>query len=79
MTALLKLVEYRCRDTIAVAKFLLSIALQGKTRGMVVCYKDDEGEEHTLFTGTYKESPNRAAGASLRMGLHLMRANGELD
>lgn len=79
MTALLKLVEYKARDTVEILKALLSIALKGKLRGMVICYRDDDGEEHTLFTGVYKERPSKAAGAALRMGLTLMQASNEID
>lgn len=77
--AVLQLVKFKCLESVRVLKALLSIAIQGGTRGLVVCYMDSEGEEHTMFTGVYKHSPNKAAGASLRMGLTLMRVNGELD
>lgn len=77
--AVLQLVRYKCLETLRVLKALSALASQGGTRGMVLCYMDSQGEEHTMFTGCYKTSPNKAAGASLRMGLALMRANGEID
>lgn len=75
----LSLVEYKCREAVAVLKMLLSMALQGKIRGLVICYRDGEGEEHTVYTGAYKASPGKAAGATLRASLALMQANGELQ
>lgn len=77
--AVLKLAAYRCRETISILKVLLDLALSGKLRGVMVCYRTDDGEEETVLTGAYKVNPNRAAGASLRMSFRLMRAHGEID
>ena len=75
----LKLVEYSCRDTISVLKVLLSLALKGKLRGLLVCYRDEDGREDTVFTGVYKDSEPAKLNASLRISLDQMRVRGEID
>jgi hypothetical protein len=75
----IRLIEYRCRETVSILKVLLSLAMQGKLRGLAVFYRTAEGDEQTVLTGYYKANPSRAAGASLSMSLKLMRANGEID
>jgi hypothetical protein len=57
MSTVLKLVVYSCRETISILKVLLAMALRGKLRGIVVCYRTDDGEENTVFTGIYKHNP----------------------
>jgi hypothetical protein len=76
---LLKLVEYKCRESVSILKVLLELALKGKLRGLVICYRTDDGTERTIYTGAYKAHPGRAAEASLRMSLRLMQANGDMD
>lgn len=75
----LRLVEYKCKETVSILKVLLSLALQGRLRGLVILYRTDDGRERTVCTGAYKSSPMKAAGASLRMSLQMMQANGELE
>lgn len=77
--AVIKLVEYACRDTIAVLKVLLSMAIKGRLRGLVVCYRTENGEEDTVFTGIYKAHPERAVNASLKISVAQMKACGEFD
>lgn len=77
--AVLKLVEYACRDTLSILKVLTALALKGRLRGLVVCYRTDEGVEDTVFTGIYKAHPERAMGASLKMSMAQLHANGEID
>jgi hypothetical protein len=77
--AVFKLVEYSCRDTISVLKVLLSLALKGKLRGLLVCYRDDDGREDTVFTGIYKESRSSMLNASLRVSMDQLRNRGEID
>jgi hypothetical protein len=76
---LLRLVDYKCRETISILKVLLGLALEGRLRGVVVLYRMDDGRENTVFTGVYKRQPREGAGASMRMSLALMQANGETD
>jgi hypothetical protein len=75
--AVIELVKYSNRDTISALRVLLAMAEKGQVRGLALCYRDDGGHEPTLFTGIYRE-PGAAAGASLRMSMTLMQANGEL-
>jgi hypothetical protein len=75
--AVLELVKYTNKDTVAVLRVLLSKAVKGEIRGVAICYRDSEGLEEALFTGAFKQ-PGAAAGASLRMSMALMQANGEL-
>jgi hypothetical protein len=77
--SVVKLIEYRCRDTVSILKVLLSLALAGKLRGLIVCYRSDDGEEKTAFTGVYRAHPNKAVGSILSTSVRLMQANGELD
>lgn len=74
----LRLVEYRCRESISILKALLALALQGKLRGIVVCYRTDDGREKTVHTGIYKHG-ERAAEATLRASVMMLRAGGEID
>jgi hypothetical protein len=75
----LKLVEYRCEDTVSILKVLLSMALKGKLRGLIVCYRTDEGVEDSVFTGIYKSRPSAALGMSLKLSVSQMKASGELE
>jgi hypothetical protein len=77
--SVLRLVEYRCRETVTILKALLALALAGKLRGLMLCYKTDDGVEESILTGVYKGSTDRAASSSLRMSIRLMKANGELE
>lgn len=63
--AVLELVKYTCRDTIAVLKVLLSMAIKGELRGLALCYRTQDGEESTIFTGLYKAHPGTAVNAVL--------------
>jgi hypothetical protein len=78
VSAVLRLLPYLCRDSISILRVLLSMALQGKLRGLAICYRTDEGVEESVFTGLYKSNPQNAAEASLRLSIKLMQANGEL-
>lgn len=68
----LRLVQYSCKETISILKVLLSLAVQGKLRGVAILYRTDDGEEDTVFTGIYKDHPSLAASACLRMGMERM-------
>lgn len=75
----IELAKYSSRDTVATLKVLLDMALKGELRGLAVCYRDKDQEEHSVFTGLYKVEPKKAVDASLRLSVSLMRANGELE
>lgn len=73
----LKLMEYSCKDTVSILKALLTLALQGKLRGLVVCYMTDKGVEDTVFTGLYKMRPSAALGVTMKASVDHLRAAGE--
>jgi hypothetical protein len=75
----LRLLEYRCRDTVAILRVLLAMAIEGRLRGLIVCYRTADGEERTVFTGAYKAHPQRALGAILSSSVEMARASGEMD
>lgn len=77
--AVLKIVEYLSKDTIATLRVLLSMALKGELRGLAICYRTDKGVEETVFTGIYKAHPADAATAGMRLSMSLMQVNGELE
>lgn len=58
--AVIELVKYSGRDTIAALRVLLAKAQAGELRGLAVCFRTAEGEEETLFTGAYKARPQEA-------------------
>lgn len=75
--AVIELVKYTCRDTLAVLKVLLSMAVKGELRGLALCYRTEDGEEETVFTGIYKAHPANAVNAAMRLswGLTQMQDN----
>lgn len=77
MAAVLKLVQYTCRDTLSILRVLMSMAVRGELRGLVVCYKTAEGVERAVLTGAYKASPSKAAGAAMRMSMQVL--HGEVE
>lgn len=62
-----------CRDTVAVLKFLLELALTGQLRGLALCYRTAEGKDEVLFTGVHDRRPESALGAASQM--HVVAAN----
>lgn len=67
--AVFELVKYTCRDTVAVLKVLLSMAIKGELRGLALCYRMQDGREETVFTGLYKAHPASAENAAKRLNL----------
>lgn len=67
MAAVISLVKLTARDTIAVLRALLDLALSGKLRGVAICYRDSEGHEDVAFTGIYRDAPAYAASAGMRL------------
>jgi hypothetical protein len=74
-----RLVQYKCRETVAILKVMLTMALDGRLRGAIVCYRADSGEEKVVFTGIYKAQPGKAMGLILSTSVNMMRANGDMD
>lgn len=71
--SVIKLLTYRCQDTIAVLRVLLAKAIKGELRGLALCYRTENGEEDTVFTGIYKAHPDTALGAGMRMSMAMTR------
>lgn len=65
--AVFSLVKHTARDTIAVLRALLELALDGKLRGVAICYRDEEGNEEVALTGIYKTHPVYAVNAGVRL------------
>lgn len=55
------------KDTIAVLKFLLELALTARLHGLSVCYRTDDGKDQILFTGVYEKRPTEALLAASLM------------
>lgn len=75
----LRLVEYVCKDTVSILKVLLSMAIKGQLRGLIVLYRTEDGQEETVYTGAYKANSRLGASSALGLSMDLMRVNGELD
>lgn len=75
----LRLLEYKCRETVSILRVLLALAIEGRLRGLIVCYRTDTGREKTVFTGAYKANPNKAIGAIMSTSMEMLRANGECE
>lgn len=73
--AVLELVKYTCRDTLAVLKVLTKMAINGELRGLALCYRTQDGEESTIFTGLYKAQPANAVSAAMRLSWPMTRAH----
>lgn len=73
--SIIHMVKYTCRDTIAVLRVLLEMALKGQLRGLAICYRDDSGQEETIFTGVYKAHPDSRWGAIGRMSWEMTQAS----
>jgi hypothetical protein len=74
-----RLLEYTCRETVAILRVLLAMALGGKLRGTIICYRADTGEERVVFTGAYKAHPDKAIGLILSTSVNMARVKGETD
>lgn len=65
---MLQLVRFRpCRETIAVLRVVLRLALAGDLRGLVLCYRTTHGEDVVLFTGVHRARPENALTAGDRI------------
>lgn len=79
MRKVVKLVEYTCRDTVSALKVLLSLAVNGKLRGLVVFYRTEDGRDETIYTGLYRVRPDLALNASLKLSVTQMQVRGDFD
>lgn len=65
--ALLSLVKYFDRGTVATLKVLLSMALKGELRGVLVFYRTPAGNEEVVATGIYEAHPEYTSSAAMRL------------
>jgi hypothetical protein len=72
--AVIELVKYRCRDTLTALRVLLSMAMKGEIRGLALCYRTEDGAEHTVFTGAYEVNQGNAVNAAMRLSVALTMA-----
>jgi hypothetical protein len=56
-----------CKDTVAVAKWIVQRSLSGDVRGVAVCLKMDDGTDKAVFTGAYRSRPLSALSAAAHM------------
>jgi hypothetical protein len=56
-----------CRDTVAVAKWLVEQSTCGGLRGVAVCIRLEHQDDEVLFTGCYRARPTVALAAAARM------------
>lgn len=55
--AVISLAEYQEAHTGSVIRELASLDRAGRVRDMLVCWKDDDGNEHVRITGVYNQHP----------------------
>jgi hypothetical protein len=73
--SIIQLVKYFDRETIAVLRVLLSKALKGELRGLALCYRTQEGQEESVFTGIYRVNEGHAMAAARRLSRGIHRAH----
>lgn len=76
MPAVLRLVEVRSDDSVAVLEHMLQQAKSGKVRGILLCHTSDKGVEEPMFTGMYRRRPTLALNAALNLLLRLTQMTG---
>jgi hypothetical protein len=66
-TKMLRLVKFaHCKETIAVLRMLLHKALEGRLRGIAVCFRTPDGDQ-VLATGIYGVHPEAILTAAARL------------
>jgi hypothetical protein len=56
-----------CRDTVAVAEWLVEHSTCGELRGVAVCVRRAHQDDEVLLTGVYRNRPTMALAAAARM------------
>lgn len=67
MKKVVSLIEFRYRETIAVLRYLLRLALRGELTGVALCFRAN-GREEYAFTGDYKADKSAVLHAATRIG-----------
>jgi hypothetical protein len=60
------LVEYKCRETVALLRYLLRLALTGQLTGLALCFRV-KGHDEFAFTGDFKKDEKARHTATGRM------------
>jgi hypothetical protein len=75
--AVIELVKYVNRETIAVLQALADMARRGEVTAVAVCYRTKGGEE-AAFTGAYRAQPALGVNAANRLSWKLTQMQDEL-
>ena len=71
MSAILRLVEYRNDECIAVLDHVSMLARSGKVRGVAICYTTCDGEQEPVFAGSYRARPGDALHSVMQLSWRL--------
>jgi hypothetical protein len=61
------LVEYKCRETLALLRYLLRLAVTGQLLGLALCFRVKGREDEFAFTGDFKNNAQARHTAAGRM------------
>lgn len=71
--------DYLNRDTVLVLEQLLVRARSGELRGVTICTRPDRGADELVLTGIYRNRPEKAVNACVRMAWRLSQLQDDLD
>lgn len=71
MAAVLRLVKFCNRDTVACLKWLVLEALAGRVTGIALMYRTVDGRDLSMFTDAYRAHPADAVNATMRLSWKL--------
>lgn len=66
MHKVVSMIEYRYRETIAILRYLLRMAMRGELEGMALCFRR-AGKIEYAFTGRFKDDHNEGLKAASRI------------
>lgn len=75
----IKMAEYRARETVALLTVLLERAKRGDVDGIAVCLHTAKGAEEMAFTDRYRREPAMAANGAMRLCWRLTQFQDEQD
>jgi len=67
MAAVLSLVEFSNRETVAVMSAMHARSARGEVSGVAMFFRASDGSEHLVLTGRYKANHAEAVNAAARM------------
>jgi hypothetical protein len=65
--SIVKLADYKNRETVSLLRRLLNQAQAGQISGMAMCFRTSDGIEDARFTGMYRADPGKAVNAAMRL------------